>query len=66
MNAKTNERCAKCQYQYGTDQGEVICGYIVFTGKMRKCPAYKCNKFKNKTKRRMVGMDEVVHWKEDT
>lgn len=46
------EYCINCKYHFGGDdinhvaKFRICCDYLLMTGKRRKCPVGKCNKFK--------------------
>ena len=45
----SDEYCRQCEYHYGGDNAIISCDYLLKTGKRRKCPVGKCDKFKKKT-----------------
>ena len=48
----TTEYCKQCEWHYGGDNAITTCDYLLKTGKRRKCPVGKCDKFKQKTEER--------------
>ena len=55
----TADYCKKCEYHFGGDNAIISCDYLLKTGKLRKCPVGKCNKFKKRVKRK-----EEIPWSE--
>lgn len=53
MVKTTKEYCQQCEYCFGgqSETALVSCDYLLKTGKRRKCPVGKCDKFKPKTKK---------------
>lgn len=48
----TQEYCRQCEYHFGGDNATLTCDYLLKTGKLRKCPVGKCDKFKQKSNER--------------
>lgn len=63
------QRCSTCQYVYGEClKDEYICGYLVFTGQLRRCSPNNCDKYKKRTKQRQEninGIDQYIPLKGD-
>lgn len=52
--------CRQCEYHYGGDNALISCDYLLRTGKRRKCPVGKCDKFKQKeTNRKEIPWSEA-------
>ena len=63
MRRTTKEYCLKCKYCIGNRANELpLCGYILKTGKSRKCEYGKCDKFEKYEKRekKEVPWDELL------